>query len=193
MIDAVSGTNANCKRSAVSASDKLLSLVWISVGVLALNSWAVVLFAANFAKLCLNRKVDRASKLGDRCGKGNIVLKRNVRAVNHDGSVTSASCLNAAVKAVTVIKMKSNRNSCLFSSTTDHCCKVIKACVLDGARSGLKNNRGAALFCCLNNSHYKLKVLNVKGANSIMASLCVKKHLLSSNEHLLLLSPLWAL
>ena len=59
VVDAVSGTNANCERSAVSASDKLLSLVWISVGVLALNSWAIVLFAANFAKLSLNRKVDR--------------------------------------------------------------------------------------------------------------------------------------
>ena len=78
--DAVSGTNANCERSAVSASDKLLSLVWISVGVLTLNGWAVVLFAANFAKLCLNRKVDRASKLGYGCGKCNIVLKWNVRA-----------------------------------------------------------------------------------------------------------------
>ena len=103
VVDAVSGTNANCERSAVSASDKLLSLVWISVGVLALNSWAVVLFAANFAKLSLNRKVDRTSKLGYGCGKCNIVLKWNVRAVNHDGGVTGTSCLDAAVKAVTVI------------------------------------------------------------------------------------------
>ena len=189
MVDAMSGTNADCKRSAVSTCDKLFSLVWISIGVLALNSWTVVFFTADLAELRLNRKVNRASKFSDRSGKRNVVLKRNVRAVNHNGSITCTSRLNAAVKAVTVIKVKGYRNGCLFSSTTNHCCKVIKVCILNGARGGLKNNRGAALFCCFNNSHYKFKVLNVKGANSVMASLRVKKHLLSSNKHLLLLSP----
>ena len=76
VVDAMSGTNADCKRSAVSTCDKLFSLVWISIGVLALNSWTVVFFTADFAEFCLNRKVNRASKFSDRCGKCNVVLKR---------------------------------------------------------------------------------------------------------------------
>ncbi len=49
-------------------------------------------------------------------------------------SGSGTSCLDAAVKAVTDLGEKKPPDSRLFSSATNHGSKVIRLCVLDGAR-----------------------------------------------------------
>ncbi len=106
------------------------------------------------------------------------------RAVNHDGGKTPAGCLDAAVKS----RHQSRWRAAGTVAASPQWQQVIKACVLDGARSGLKNNR-AALFCCLTTAITNSRFTNVKERQQHNGQACCVKHLLSSNEHLLTLSP----
>lgn len=118
-----------------------------------------------------------------------------MRTVDHDGGVTRAESLHAAVIAVAVIEVQSNGHGSALGGSLDHAIEVIQASGLNGARGGLHDDGGLGLLGSGQNGHNKLEVLDVESANSVVAGLSVLEHLFGGNkchERLLLsLARIW--
>ena len=183
LVHAVRGAHADGQRGAAGALDELHGLIGIGVGVLALDGRAVILFAANLAKLGLHGHAHGGTGVGDQLGEGDVVLEQLVASVDHDGGVTGAQGLHAAVVAVAVVEMQGNGNLGALGRGLDHAVEVIEAGGLDGARGGLHDDGGLGLLGGLEDSHHELEVLDVEGADAVVVLLGVEQHFLGGNEH----------
>ena len=183
LVDAVRGAHANGERAALGAVDKLLGLVGVGVGVLALDRRAVVLLAADLAKLRLDGDVHSDGDLGHALGESHVVLEGNVGAVDHDGGVAGTQSLHAAVEAVAVVEVQCHGNACGVGSHANHGGKVVEVGVLDGARRGLHDDGGVLVLGGLDDGHHKLEVLHVERTHGVVAGLGVEQHFLGCDEH----------
>ena len=104
-------------------------------------------------------------------------------AIDHDRGVAGTKSLHAAVIAVTMIQVQRHGNLGALGRSLDHAVEVIETGSLNGARSGLHDDRRLGLLGSLEHSHDELEVLDVEGTHTVVVLLCVEQHLLGGNEH----------
>ena len=185
-VEAVGGAHADGEGGAAGARDKLLGLVRVGVGTLALDGRAIVLLAADPAGLGLDGDVEQCRDLSHKGGQRDVVLESVVGAVDHDGGVAGVHGLDAVVEAVAVVQVDGHGYAGGVGDDLAHGSEVVEVGVLDGARGGLHDDRGLLVLGGADHGHDELEALGVEGTDGVVPGLGVEQHLLGSDEHVVL-------
>lgn len=92
--------------------------------------------------------------------------------------------LDAAVEAIAVVQVDGHWDARLLGGHLAHGGEVVEVRVLDGAGSGLHDDRGLAVLGGLDDGHHELEALDVESAHGIVAGLGIEQHFLGGYEHL---------
>ena len=100
-----------------------------------------VLLAAHGAKLRLYIDASGGSRLHDLLGQGNVLLERQLGAIDHHGGIPGADGVDTQPIAVSVVQMQDDGDGCELCLRAYHTVKQTCVGVGEGGGCGLKNDR----------------------------------------------------
>ena len=180
-VDTVDIADAGCKEVNAEICD-LLALLRICTLTLTDDA---VLFAADCADLCLNGETELMCNVNELCGLLNVLVDREVRAVEHDRGEAGLNALVAAVIGA-VIEVQSDRNGDAegFIHCLDHCSNGLEAAhILSCAFGNTEDDRGVQLLRCEQNSLCPFEVVDVELTDSVLTVSCLVQHVFCRYQH----------
>jgi hypothetical protein len=184
----VAGTDGDSKGIDTSALDEVNDL--IGVGVVAGLRLDIILDTSKDTELTLDGNVVLMSVFDDLLGESDVLLIRKSRAIDHDIAETAGNAINTELITVTMVKVKSNRNTLvfridflgIFNSTLSHVTQKSLVSISTSTTRNLKDNRALCLNTSSDDSLHLLHVVEVESRDSKALLHSMSEHLLGVNK-----------
>ena len=181
-ISAVAGADGDGKGIHTGAGNEFLYLGRIGKLSVRLTDIDSVLDARQLAQLTLNHDAAVMGIFHDLAGHGNILLKAQLGAVDHDGGKTAVDAVLADLEAVAVIEMQGDGNIGIQYGSLYQLGEVNMLGVLAGAGRDLQNHGSLLQLGSLGDRLNDLHVIDIEGADGIAALVGFAEHFLSSDQ-----------
>ncbi len=174
---AVACTNGNGKRIHTRLADELFHFVWLCIGGILSRYVYIILDACQLTQFCFYYCAAGVGILYYFLCNLNILLKRILGSINHNGGETAVYTGLADLKVCTVIQMQGNRNIGILNDRSLNKLGQIRViCILPGSCRHLQNNRRIQLAGRFRNRLYDLHVVHIESADCIAALIGLLEH-----------------
>ena len=188
LVRTVRGADRNCEGVAAGALHKLLNVFGTGVGGVLCADLDLVLDSGKRSQLCLDDDTVVVCILDDLTGKSDVVLKRLRGSVDHNGGKAAVDAGLTKLKAVAVVKMKRNGQTCFDNSSLHQLHKIGVICIGTGALGHLKDERCIELCCSFGDALNDFHVVDVESSYGVTALIRFLKHFGCGNQWHLIIS-----
>ena len=182
LIRAVAGADSDGKAVNAGALNKLLYLLGVGITRVLRGNVDVVLNALEPAEFALDYNVVIVRVFNDLAGECDIVFKRMMRAVDHNGGKAAVDAAFAQFKGVAVVKMHTDRKIGLDDRGFDQFHKIGVVGVLPCARADLKDQWCVFFLCGLGDALDDFHIVYVERTDGVAAFIGLFEHFCTGNE-----------
>ena len=182
LVCAVRGSDSDCKGVTSGSCNEFLNLFRTGVAFLTGLNNNLILNTCEGTELSLNYNAVSMCILNNLLGKSNVLIEGLAGSVDHNGSETAVDAGLTKFKAVTMVKVKSDRNlRILDNGSLNEFYKVGVVCIRACTLGYLKDDRAVQLACSLSDTLNDFHVVYVKSTDSVAAVISFRKHFFCGN------------
>ena len=174
---AVAGADGDGQAVAAGTGGELLDLFGAGVAGVLGGDLHVVLDAGQAAQLGLDGHVAVVRILDDLAGQGDVLLKGQVAAVDHDAGEAAVDAALAGLKVGAMVQMHHDGQIGVLNGGLDHLHEVDVLGILARARAHLQNEGGIFHLGALGDALDDFHVVDVEGADGVTALVSLFEHL----------------
>ena len=173
---AVAGADGDGQAVAAGAGRELLDLLGAGVAGILGGHLHVVLHAGQAAQLGLDGHVAVVRVLDDLAGQGDVLLKGQVAAVDHDAGEAAVDAALAGLKVGAVVQMHHDGQVGIRDGGLDHLHEVDVLGILARARAHLQNEGSVFHLRALGDALDDFHVVDVEGADGVTVLVSLFEH-----------------
>ena len=181
LVGAVACANGDSKGIHARFSNELVDFFGASIGGIFLLDFQLILNTCKPAQLAFYNDAAIVRIFDYFFGERDVLLKRQVRAIDHNRSEAAVDAAFAGLERIAMIKMQADGKPGIFDSSLNQFCQIDGLCIVARALGYLKNQRSIFLFGRFRNPLDNFHVIDVESADGISALVCLLKHLCSCN------------
>lgn len=139
---AMACSDCDCQRVNACTLYELLNLIRMCILSISVSNLNIILNTGKLTKLCLYYNALVMSVLNNLLCDCDILLKREMRSIDHDRCESAIDTGLADLEICAVIQMKRDRNIIELQSCLNQLHKILMLCILSGTCGYLKYDRG---------------------------------------------------